>query len=96
MFLPQIRTAETDKEQKRMEMIGERFRKEHSDAAMIIEIEYFITSDFGLADALEEHFPKFYRHFGKKVQDDWEEWCDKYDEECDPPMDKFHYLRAEI
>ena len=95
-MLPKIRTADTDKEQKRLEMIGERFRKEHPETAMIIEIEHFIKSDFGLADALEQYFPKFYKHFERKVKDDWELWCEQYDAECDTPMDKFHYLRAQI
>jgi hypothetical protein len=96
MFLPKIITPEVEKEKKRLEMIGKRFREEYEETADLIKIEDLVTSDFGLADALEQCFPKLYRHFEKKVQNDWEIWCDEYDAQADPPMDQFHYLRAEI
>jgi hypothetical protein len=96
MFLPDIRTDETDKEEKRLELIGQRLESDIGDLALAIKLQFCVTRPADVALQLEEIFPLYFKHFEKKTLAEWEKWCEQYDAECDPPMDQFHYLRPQL
>ena len=96
MFLPDIRTVETEKEEKKLELIGKKLEEDIGDIALAIKLQYGVTKPADVATELNELFPIYYKHFEKKTLEEWETWCDQYDEQCDPPMDKFHYLRPQL
>ena len=87
---------DSEKEAKRLEMIGELFVALHIETAALIMKEYSISKPEKIAIEVEEIFPKTFARLADAIQDEFDDWCDQYDAKCDPPMDKFDYLRQQI
>lgn len=85
-----------DKERKKYEMIGKLFLEIHTASASLIMYECSIARPEKIASEVEEIFPKTFSEMSDAISDEFENWCDRYDEKCDQPMDESNYLKRKI
>ena len=91
-----------DKEDKKLELIGQRFKFWHPAAAALIEKEYDVKTEKLLGQYVYDFFPKKYEDLEKETKPELEAWIEDEEERMDmidPPYrrdDPADYLRREI
>jgi hypothetical protein len=86
-----------EKEYKKMEMVGKKFREEAGETTMLLELDRgFTKNNIKLANELADCMPVIYARFEKMIEEDYQDWLEQYEASADPPMDKFHYLRPQL
>lgn len=82
-------------EDKRIEMIGLKFREQYPESYALFEQEFQVDSPYLVALEVSEYLPDTYERLKKEIKDDFDEWKEQLDAESFA-MTEGDYLRREI